>query len=155
MKVEVQLENGSYEDRIPAWINFTKQTADRTFNGVYVQLGNYKFKNPKPSWSNEGLTIYECHIGMAGPEERVHTFTEFRENVLPRVKKLGYKVIQIMGVIEHPYYGSFGYHCSSFFSVSSRFGTPNEFKQMVDAAHGMGIKVVIDLVHSHAAKNVN
>lgn len=65
---------------------------------------------------------------MSGVEDKVHSFTHFKENVLPRIKKMGYKSIQIMGIIEHPYYGSFGYHCSSFFSVSSRFGTPNEFK---------------------------
>ena len=92
---------------------------------------------------------------MAGIEEKVHNFDHFRETVLPRIVDLGYNVIQIMGVVEHPYYGSFGYHCSSYFSVSSRLGTPHQFKQLVDAAHGHGIKVIIDIVHSHAAKNVN
>ena len=88
-------------------------------------------------------------------EEKVHSFTHFKDQVLPRIKNLGYNVIQIMGVVEHPYYGSFGYHCSSYFSVSSRFGTPADFKQLVDEAHRLDIKVIIDLVHSHAAKNSN
>jgi 1,4-alpha-glucan branching enzyme len=150
----VKLKDGSMADRIPAWINFTRQNQDNTFDGMYVDLSLYQWKNQKPVWENVNVKVYECHIGMSGVEEKVHSFTYFRENVLPRIKNLGYNVIQIMGIIEHPYYGSFGYHCSNFFSVSSRFGTPCEFKQLVDEAHGMGIKIIIDLVHSHAAKNV-
>lgn len=97
--------------------------------------------------------IYECHIGMATEELKVGTFTEFKDNVLPRVKKLGYDTIQIMALQEHPYYGSFGYQVSNFFALSSRFGEPEEFKALVDEAHRLGIAVIMDLVHSHAVKN--
>ena len=97
--------------------------------------------------------IYECHIGMSSEEEKVADFDWFRENVLPRVKRLGYNVLQIMALQEHPYYGSFGYQVSNFFALSSRFGTPEQFKALVDAAHGMGIAVIMDLVHSHAVSN--
>ena len=98
--------------------------------------------------------IYECHIGMATEKEKVGTFEEFRRDVLPRVKKLGYDTIQIMALQEHPYYGSFGYQVSNFFALSSRFGTPEEFKALVDNAHGKGIAVVMDIVHSHSVDNV-
>ena len=98
--------------------------------------------------------IYECHIGMSGEAEKVSTFEEFRRNVLPRVKKLGYDTLQIMALQEHPYYGSFGYQVSNFFALSSRFGTPEEFKRLVDDAHGKGIAVVMDIVHSHSVDNV-
>ena len=97
--------------------------------------------------------IYECHIGMAQDEQKVGTFDEFREKILPRVKALGYNVLQIMAIMEHPYYGSFGYQVSSFFAVSSRFGTPNALKRLIDEAHGMGIAVLLDVVHSHAVRN--
>jgi 1,4-alpha-glucan branching enzyme len=120
---------------------------------MYVTLGNRKFVYPKPDWKNKNVKIYETHIGMSGKEEKVHSFTDFKNTVIPRVLKLGYNVIQIMGVMEHPYYGSFGYHVSNFFSVSSRFGTPDEFKEMIDEAHKHNIKVIVDIVHSHAAKN--
>lgn len=93
-----------------------------------MNLGDYKFKHAKPTWENKNLKVYETHIGMSGIEPKVHTFTEFKNDVIPRVKDLGYNTIQIMGVMEHPYYGSFGYHVSNFFSVSSRFGKPSEFK---------------------------
>ena len=113
------------------------------------------------SWKNDRVLrrphplIYECHIGMSSEERKVSTFSEFRENVLPRVKRLGYDTIQIMALQEHPYYGSFGYQVSNFFALSSRFGTPEEFKELVDTAHGMGIAVVMDIVHSHSCSNEN
>ena len=97
--------------------------------------------------------IYECHIGMSGEEERVSTFEDFRRDVLPKVADLGYNVLQIMALQEHPYYGSFGYQVSNFYALSSRFGTPEEFKALVDDAHGKGIAVVMDIVHSHSVSN--
>lgn len=98
------------------------------------------------------LLIYECHIGMAQDAEKVGTYTEFKDNVLPRIIEDGYNCIQIMAIQEHPYYGSFGYHVSSFFAPSSRFGTPEELKALIDEAHRNGIAVIMDIVHSHAVK---
>ena len=97
--------------------------------------------------------IYECHIGMSSEEEKVATFEDFRRGVLPKVADLGYNVLQIMALQEHPYYGSFGYQVSNFFALSSRFGTPEEFKALVDEAHGRGIAVIMDIVHSHSVSN--
>lgn len=97
--------------------------------------------------------IYECHIGMSSEEEKVASFEEFRTTVLPKVKRLGYDTLQIMALQEHPYYGSFGYQVSNFYALSSRFGTPEEFKRLVDDAHGKGIAVVMDIVHSHSVDN--
>ncbi|KAA6315694.1 1 4-alpha-glucan branching enzyme GlgB, partial [termite gut metagenome] len=111
----------------------------------------FKVNSFKPA--TDPLLIYECHVGMAQKEEKVGTYREFRENVLPRVVKAGYNCIQIMAIQEHPYYGSFGYHVSSFFAASSRFGTPDELKELIDTAHSMGIAVIMDIVHSHAVKN--
>ncbi len=99
--------------------------------------------------------IYECHVGMAQEEGRVGTFKEFTKNILPRIKSLGYNTIQIMAVMEHPYYGSFGYQVSNFFAVSSRYGTPHDLKELINAAHKKGITVLLDVVHSHAVKNTN
>jgi len=99
------------------------------------------------------LLIYECHIGMAQQREGVGSFVEFRDLILPRIAADGYNAIQIMAIQEHPYYGSFGYHVSSFFAASSRFGTPEELKSLIDRAHEMGIAVIMDIVHSHAVKN--
>lgn len=102
--------------------------------------------------ATDPLLIYECHIGMAQQEEKVGSYKEFQEKILPRIAKDGYNCIQIMAIQEHPYYGSFGYHVSSFFAASSRFGTPEELKELIDTAHSMGIAVIMDIVHSHAVK---
>ena len=141
--------------RIPAWINRIVQDDETKLFSAQVWAPDeiYRWKNENFQRSNEAPLIYEAHIGMAGESERVHTYDEFRIDILPRIQKAGYNTIQLMAIPEHPYYGSFGYHVSGFFAPSSRFGTPEELKHLVDEAHGMGISVIIDLVHSHAVKN--
>ena len=148
---------GGYGERIPAWVRRVVQDeATKIFSAqVWAPEEEYQFKNKRFVPKRTPLLIYECHIGMAQEEEKVGTYTEFREKILPRIAADGYNCIQIMAIQEHPYYGSFGYHVSSFFAASSRFGTPEELKELIDAAHGMGIAVIMDLVHSHAVKNEN
>ena len=90
---------------------------------------------------------------MAQEEGKVGSYEEFRVNVLPRIKELGYNTIQIMAIQEHPYYASFGYQVTNFFAPSSRFGRPEELKKLIDTAHKMGIAVLLDVVHSHACSN--
>jgi len=146
---------GGQGKRIPAWANRVVQD-DHTkiINAqVWAPEKDYQWKNAGFVRSLDAPLIYEAHIGMAGESARVHTYNEFRTDILPRIQKAGYNTIQLMAIPEHPYYGSFGYHVSSFFAPSSRFGTPEELKQLVDEAHDMGISVIIDLVHSHAVKN--
>lgn len=147
--------NGGAGERIPAWCRRVVQDDEtKIFSAqVWNPEKQYTFKNKKFKPNTDPLMIYECHIGMATNEQKVGTYSEFRENVLPRVKKAGYNCIQIMAIQEHPYYGSFGYHVSSFFAASSRFGTPEELKELIDTAHSMGISVIMDIVHSHAVKN--
>ena len=147
--------NGGCGERIPAWVRRVVQDdATKIFSAqVWAPEEEYVFKNKKFTPKRAPLLIYECHVGMAQEEEKVGTYREFKDNVLPRVAADGYNCIQIMAIQEHPYYGSFGYHVSNFFAPSSRFGTPEELKELIDAAHGMGIAVIMDLVHSHAVKN--
>jgi len=148
--------NGGNGKRIPAWSRRVVQDSETMiFNAqVWHPAKEYSWKNSGFERENEAALIYEAHIGMAGEEPRVHTYEEFRKDILPRIKVEGYNTIQLMAIPEHPYYGSFGYHVSSFFAASSRFGTPEELKQLIDEAHGMGISIIMDLVHSHAVKNV-
>ena len=153
-KIHVTWSGGSGE-RIPAWSRRVVQDS-HTFifsAQVWEPENKYTFKqnNFKPNTSP--LLIYETHVGMSTSEEKVGTYNEFRENILPRIKKAGYNAIQIMAIQEHPYYGSFGYHVSSYFAPSSRNGTPDELCELIDTAHEMGIAVIMDIVHSHAVKN--
>ncbi|KAA6336557.1 1 4-alpha-glucan branching enzyme GlgB, partial [termite gut metagenome] len=146
---------GGQGERIPAWTTRVVQdNATKIFSAqVWSPEKPYEFKVKDFKPNTDPLLIYECHIGMAQKEEKVGTYREFRENVLPHIVKGGYNCVQIMAIQEHPYYGSFGYHVSSFFSASSRFGTPDELKELIDTAHSMGVAVIMDIVHSHAVKN--
>ena len=147
--------NGGEGERIPAWARYVVQdSVTHIFSAkLWMPENPYKFKIRKFRPTVSPLKIYECHIGMATEEERIGTYDEFRIKVLPRIVKAGYNCIQIMAIQEHPYYGSFGYHVSNFFAASSRFGTPDELKQLIDEAHKNNISVIMDLVHSHAVKN--
>lgn len=153
-KMIVSWEGGAGE-RIPAYANRVVQDEQsKIFSAqVWAPEKPYKWKVKRFSPDTRPLLIYECHIGMAQEREGVGSYTEFRENVLPRIAQDGYNAIQIMAIQEHPYYGSFGYHVSSFYAPSSRFGTPEELKALIDAAHEAGIAVIMDIVHSHAVKN--
>ncbi|MCI5452077.1 alpha amylase C-terminal domain-containing protein [bacterium] len=155
-KLSVHWDGGQGE-RIPAWANRVVQDPDTHLFSVQVwdPEEKYQWQVDKFKPETSPLLIYECHIGMSQDAEKVGTYVEFRDNVLPRIAKLGYNCIQIMAIQEHPYYGSFGYHVSSFFAASSRFGTPEELKSLIDKAHSMGIAVIMDIVHSHAVKNEN
>ena len=155
-KMKVKWDGGEGE-RIPAWVRRVVQDEEtKVFSAqIWAPEEEYKWKKKTFKPTRNPLFIYECHIGMGQDAEKVGTYKEFKDNVLPRIVKDGYNCMQMMAVQEHPYYGSFGYHVSNFFAASSRFGTPEELKELIDAAHQQGVAVIMDLVHSHAVKNEN
>ena len=157
--LEVEWPGGRGE-RIPAYARRVVQDPQTNLFSaqVWEPKTPYVWKNPLVTRhsslvSGQSPLIYEAHVGMAQEEGKVGSYAEFRDKILPRIKAAGYNVVQLMAVMEHPYYGSFGYHVSSFFAPSSRFGTPEDLKSLVDTAHGMGLRVIMDIVHSHAVKN--
>ncbi|GLB34035.1 putative carbohydrate-binding module 48 (Isoamylase N-terminal domain) [Lyophyllum shimeji] len=158
IKISMMLPSGERIERLPAWIR--RVTQDLSVSPVYdarfwnpPESQTYKFKNARPP-KPTNVRVYEAHVGISTPEGRVGTYKEFTRNVLPRIKDLGYNVIQLMAIMEHAYYASFGYQVTSFFAASSRYGSPEDLKELVDTAHGMGLTVLLDVVHSHACKNV-
>lgn len=155
VKLCLILPTGERVFRVPAWIKRAVQNLriTETFQGVYWDPPQpYVFKHKSPP-KPKSLRIYEAHIGIASPELKIASYKEFTQNVLPRIKYLNYNTLQIMAVMEHPYYASFGYQVSSFFAPSSRFGTPEDLMELIDTAHGMGIYVLLDVIHAHACKN--
>ena len=156
VKLHIVGADGSRRDRIPACIRRAVQ--DPTTHDYCGQVWNspqpYLWRHEFDPASVKSPLIYESHVGMGGEEARVHTYREFANNVLPRIVTAGYNTVQLMAVQEHPYYGSFGYHVSSFFAPCSRFGTPEDLKFLIDTAHGLGLAVLLDVVHSHAVKNI-
>ncbi|QPC71682.1 hypothetical protein HYE68_002434 [Fusarium pseudograminearum] len=158
LKISLDLPSGEHVDRLPAWIKYVTQ--DLSVSPAYdARFWNppasetYKFKNSRPK-KPASARVYEAHVGISSPEQKVASYKEFTKNMLPRIKALGYNVIQLMAVMEHAYYASFGYQINNFFAASSRYGTPEELKELIDTAHGMGITMLLDVVHSHASKNV-
>ncbi len=153
-KLWVVWQDGA-DERLPSHV--TRVVQDEETKIFAAQVWNpsapYQWKFPQPKRPKYPL-IYEAHIGMSSEEPKTSTYWEFKTYILPRIKKLEYNTIQLMAIQEHPYYGSFGYQVSNFFAPSSRFGTPDELKELIDAAHEMGISVILDLVHSHAVSNV-
>ncbi|KAI8995068.1 glycoside hydrolase superfamily [Gaertneriomyces semiglobifer] len=156
VKLSLIKPGGERIERIPALIRRAVQdlNVSPVYEGVFWNPPKkYAFKNKPPPKPTE-LRIYEAHVGISSPEPRVATYTEFKDKTLPRIAYLGYNAIQLMAVMEHPYYASFGYQVTNFFAPSSRCGTPEELMELIDAAHGLGITVLLDVVHSHASKNV-
>ncbi|KAI0484534.1 alpha amylase [Xylariaceae sp. FL0804] len=158
IKISMTLPGGEHIDRLPVWIKYVTQ--DLSVSPAYdARFWNppaserYTFKHSRPK-KPQSARVYEAHVGISSPDLRVATYKEFTQHMLPRIKNLGYNVIQLMAVMEHAYYASFGYQINNFFAASSRYGTPEDLKELVDTAHSLGLVVLLDLVHSHASKNV-
>lgn len=158
-RIKVQVtKNGEKFDRIPAYIR--RVVRDPETNEFYGQVWapNRPFR-----WTDGGygkrklspLFIYESHVGMAQEDESVGTYREFADRILDRVQEAGYNTIQLMAIMEHPYYASFGYQVTNFFAASSWYGNPEDLKYLINTAHEMGMFVLLDVVHSHASKNTN
>ncbi|EGR28235.1 hypothetical protein IMG5_180920, partial [Ichthyophthirius multifiliis] len=156
IKAHVVTQSDKGVDRIPVWCKKLYQNnQNKIFDGLFWHPDPpYSFRNPKPQ-KKHALKIYQVHIGISGKEPCIYTFNEFRKNILPRIKNLGYNCILLMALAEHAYYGSFGQHVTNLFAISSRFGTPEELKMLIDDAHGMDLHVLMNIVHSHASNNVN
>jgi 1,4-alpha-glucan branching enzyme len=146
---------GGEGDRIPAYARRVVQDPHTNIFNAQVwhpesayQWRCHDFKRPA-----EAPLIYEVHVGMAQQEEKIGSYQEFIEKILPRVIEAGYNTLQLMAIQEHPYYGSFGYQVSNFFAASSRYGSPDDLKSLVDEAHCAGLAVCMDIIHSHAVSN--
>uniref|UniRef100_A0A0E0HQV4 1,4-alpha-glucan branching enzyme n=1 Tax=Oryza nivara TaxID=4536 RepID=A0A0E0HQV4_ORYNI len=141
-------------ERIPAWATYVlpdaegKQSYAVHWDPPPEEIYKWRFERPKVKGS---LRIYECHVGISGSEQKISSFQEFTSNVLPHIKDAGYNAIQLIGIVEHKDYSSVGYKVTNYFSVSSRFGSPDDFKKLVDEAHGLGLVVLLDIVHSYAS----
>ena len=146
--------HGSRTEHLPLYIRRVIQNkSNNTFDAEVVDDRRAFPWTDQDFVGEDQLYIYEAHVGMAQEEGRIGTYREFATKVLPRIKKAGYNTVQLMAIMEHPYYGSFGYQVSNFFAASSWFGHPEDLKYLVNRAHKLGIRVLLDLVHSHAVKN--
>ncbi|XP_070501282.1 1,4-alpha-glucan-branching enzyme-like [Chironomus tepperi] len=161
LKVIIRTEKGQLVPRISPWATYTVQPTDLAYGSNYKQIlwnppqtVRYQFQYKRPTIIPKALRIYECHVGIATEKLEIGSYRNFADNVIPRIVRQGYNTIQIMAIMEHAYYASFGYQVTSFFAASSRCGTPDDLKYLVDVAHKNNLIVLLDVVHSHASKNV-
>jgi len=158
VKIRMKKGDGFWVDRIPAWIKMSYSepgVMGAGYDGIYWDPPaheTYARSNPRPP-KPSASRIYEAHVGMSSEEAKVNSYREFADDVLPRIAEGGYNTVQLMAVMEHAYYGSFGYHVTSPFAVSSRCGNPEDLKYLVDKAHGLGLRVLLDVIHSHVSCN--
>ena len=158
VKINVVLEDGNWMERNPIWSHYLIQNKENMIleNIFWNPEIKYKWKYPEKHMKKpNSLRIYEVHIGLSSFDPKINTYKEFAEDILPRVKKMGYTAIQFMAIMEHADYASFGYHVNYLFAISSRFGTPEEFMYLIDKCHENGLYVIMDIIHSHASSNVN
>ncbi|BGP12214.1 alpha-1,4-glucan branching enzyme [Rhodosporidiobolus nylandii] len=158
VKISMITPSGERIERLPAWA--TRVIQDLSVSPVYDAVfwnppteERYAFKHQRPKTAPRAPKVYEAHVGISTPDPKIGSYKEFTRDVLPRIKKLGYNTIQLMAIMEHAYYASFGYQITSFFAISSRYGTPEDLKHLIDTAHSLGITVLLDVVHSHASNN--
>ena len=150
----ITVRNGVEMERIPLYATYVVQDKETIQWDAVIHVTDEPFRWTDGKFKPEKtLYIYETHVGMAQEEPKIGTYTEFKDKILPRIKALGYNTVQIMAIMEHPYYASFGYQVTNLFAASSRFGTPEELKALINEAHKLGIAVLLDVVHSHASKN--
>ncbi|XP_075765816.1 1,4-alpha-glucan-branching enzyme isoform X3 [Pelodiscus sinensis] len=154
LKVVIRSKNGEILYRISPWAKYVGREGNNVnYDWMHWEPPlPYVQRHPHPK-KPKSLRIYESHVGIASPEGKVASYKNFTHNILPKIKDLGYNCVQLMAVMEHAYYASFGYQITSFFAASSRYGTPDDLKELIDVAHSMGITVLLDVVHSHASNN--
>lgn len=156
-KIAMVLGSGEVIYRVCPWSRWVTPSENKLIyeSRFWNPKDNYEFKHGKPKFAdNLGIKVYEAHVGISTTVPGIGSYKNFTHNILPIIHKLGYDTVQLMAVMEHAYYASFGYQVTNFFAISSRFGTPEDLKELIDTAHGLGIRVLLDMVHSHSSKNV-
>ena len=157
VRVRLRHPGGWDVECVPAWAACARPepggAMDARYDGVHWDPPTpYAWRHARPP-RPAAPRVYEAHVGMSSAAPAVASYAHFAAEVVPRVAAAGYTHIQLMAVQEHSYYASFGYHVTSPFAVSSRCGTPDDLKALVDAAHGAGLGVLLDVVHSHVSSN--
>eukprot|EP00850_Spirogloea_muscicola_P015113 SM000113S24069 [mRNA] locus=s113:233195:240648:- [translate_table: standard] len=153
-RVSLKTAEGTLE-RVPSCATYVRPDNDGSGNWHAALWSpppreRHRWSHPSPP-KPRASRIYECHVGISGEDPKVATFKDFKQQVLPRIRSMGYNTVLLIGVPEHAEYSSMGRKVTNYFAVSSRLGTPDDFKDLVDTAHGLGLRVMLEIVHSYAA----
>ncbi|MFM8535007.1 MAG: 1,4-alpha-glucan branching protein GlgB, partial [Acidimicrobiia bacterium] len=134
------------------------KTASIVWDGSAYEWQDADWMSARPSrgqWKQQPMSVYEVHLGswQRSPDGTLHTYRDMAERLVPYVKDMGFTHVELLPIMEHPYTGSWGYQVIGFFAPTSRFGTPEDFKFLVDAFHRAGIGVILDWVPGHFPKD--
>ena len=137
-------------------------TASRITDISHLKWTDDRWMESRKKWDNKEnpLSIYEVHMGswMRHPgreDEGFYTYREFAEAITKYVKKMGYTHVELMGIAEHPFDGSWGYQVTGYFAPTSRYGTPEDFAYMINYLHRNRIGVILDWVPAHFPKDAH
>ena len=137
-------------------------TASRITDISHLKWTDDRWMESRKKWDNKEnpLSIYEVHMGswMRHPgreDEGFYTYREFAEAITKYVKKMGYTHVELMGIAEHPFDGSWGYQVTGYFAPTSRYVTPEDFAYMINYLHRNGIGVILDWVPAHFPKDAH
>ena len=137
-------------------------TASRVTDISHFKWGDAAWMAARETWDNKTnpMSIYEVHPGswMRHPgreDEGFYTYREFAHAIADYVKKMGYTHVELMGMAEHPYDGSWGYQVTGYYAPTSRYGTPEDFAYMIDYLHKNKIGVILDWVPAHFPRDAH
>ena len=161
----IETESGELIYKADPFANYAELrpgTASRITDISHLKWTDDRWMESRKKWDNKEnpLSIYEVHMGswMRHPgreDEGFYTYREFAEAITKYVKKMGYTHVELMGIAEHPFDGSWGYQVTGYFAPTSRYGTPEDFAYMINYLHRNGIGVILDWVPAHFPKDVH
>ena len=161
----IETESGELIYKADPFANYAELrpgTASRITDVSHLKWTDDRWMESRKKWDNKEnpLSIYEVHMGswMRHPgreDEGFYTYREFAEAITKYVKKMGYTHVELMGIAEHPFDGSWGYQVTGYFAPTSRYGTPEDFAYMINYLHRNGIGVILDWVPAHFPKDAH
>ena len=161
----IETESGELIYKADPFANYAELrpgTASRITDVSHLKWTDDRWMESRKKWDNKEnpLSIYEVHMGswMRHPgreDEGFYTYREFAEAITKYVKKMGYTHVELMGIAEHPFDGSWGYQVTGYYAPTSRYGTPEDFAYMINYLHRNGIGVILDWVPAHFPKDAH
>ena len=159
----IQGEDGEYYEKADPYANFAEVrpgTASRvTELGSYPwRDGGWEAKKQRKDWEKEPMFILEVHPGswkLKGYDHSFYNYRQLAQALAEYVREMGYTHVELMGILEHPFDGSWGYQVTGYFAPTSRYGKPEDFQYLVDYLHRQGIGVILDWVPAHFPKDAH
>ena len=159
----IETITGEYHMKADPYANYAELrpgTASRITNIENLKWTDSSWMAAREKWNHkkEPMSVYEVHMGSwkrhpGTEDEGFYTYREFAKEITKYMKDMGYTHLEIMGIAEHPFDGSWGYQVTGYYAPTSRYGTPEDFAWMINYLHRNGIGVIMDWVPAHFPKD--